>query len=310
MLTILKNGDNGIEKITDLQDNCWIRAVNPTEDEIKMLTDKLAIPRDYIDSSLDRHELPHLEHDGDTILIILREPHFQGKGIEIPFVTVPVGLVFTPTNIVTISKTKSKIVDDVLDECDSELHPANKFRFILLLLLALSKEYLKAVEAINEQVDKVEKRLTVSQRNLEVLQLLNYQKSLVYFTTALRSTDLMMERLEKGELFEITPEDKDLHEDVLVELRQAKDMTQISGDILSQMMDAFASIISNNLNVVMKMLAIITIVITLPNLVAGFMGMNVALPLENHPNAFWIIMFFSAILGLIAAFYFWRKHWF
>jgi len=162
---------------------------------------------------------------------------------------------------------------------------------------------------ITKAVDILEDQLQQSTRNKEVLDLLKYQKSLTYFTTALKSNELMMERLQRSQLLRTYPEDEDLLEDVLTENQQAIEMTNITSNILSSMMDAFASIISNNLNTVMKFLASITIVLSLPTLVASFFGMNVHLPLELHPNAFIYIILISVLISLVVVYIFWRRDW-
>lgn len=310
MLSIIKNGDAGLEEVADICHNSWIRAIDPSPDEMNFLCQKLNIPHDYLLSSLDPDERSHIERDDDTMLIVIRIPHFQGKDADIPYVTIPFGIILAPNMLATVCKINSPIVRGFLSERKKGLTPAKKYRFILYLLLNMAKEYLKAVQAINHQVEELEKRLIASQRNQEVLELLKYQKSLVYFTTGLRSTELTIDRLDKSGFFQQYPEDGDLHEDVMVEVRQAMEMAEISSNILNQMVDAFASIISNNLNVVMKFLALATIVLSLPTLVASIMGMNVALPMADNPNAFLIIMLLSLVISGATAYYFWRKHWF
>ena len=163
---------------------------------------------------------------------------------------------------------------------------------------------------INRTVETLEDRLQLSMRNRELLELLKFQKSLTYFTTALKSNELMMERLHRSQLFKTYPDDEELLEDVLTENQQAIEMTNIAGSILSQMMDAFASIISNNLNVVMKFLASFTIILTFPTMVASFYGMNVGLPLQESPTVFWLILAVSLALSVTVATVFWRRDWF
>jgi magnesium transporter len=310
MLSIIKNGDKGLEEVDEICANSWLRAVDPSSEQITFLCQHLHVPQDYLLSSLDPDERSHIERDDDVMLIVIRIPHFQGVDADIPYVTIPFGIILTPTMLATVCKINSPIVRGFLSERKKGLTPAKKYRFILYLLLNMAKEYLKAVQSINHQVEELEKRLTRSQRNEEVLELLKYQKSLVYFTTGLRSTELTIDRLDKSGFFHQYPEDGDLHEDVMVEIRQAMEMAEISSNILNQMVDAFASIIANNLNVVMKFLALATIVLALPTLVASIMGMNVTLPMSDHPQAFLMIMALSIVISSATAFYFWRKHWF
>jgi magnesium transporter len=183
-------------------------------------------------------------------------------------------------------------------------------RFVLRLLLYTANKYLVYLREITKVVDALEDQLQQSTRNKEVLDLLKYQKSLTYFTTALKSNELMMERLQRSQLLRTYPEDEDLLEDVLTENQQAIEMTNISSNILSGMMDAFASIISNNLNGVMKILAGITIILALPTMVASFYGMNVSLPLESLTFAFPLILGIAFALTLGIVYIFWKRDWF
>ena len=189
------------------------------------------------------------------------------------------------------------------------LETAKRVRFVLRVLLHTSSRYLSHLRRMTRVIDALEDELQESTRNREVLELLKYQKSLTYFTTALRSNELMMERLQRSQWFASYPEDEDLLEDVITENRQAIDMTNITSNILSSMMDAFASIISNNLNRVMKLLASITIVVSLPTMVASFFGMNVGLPFEGHTWAFLVDPGHLAVHEPGGVFAFWRRDW-
>jgi magnesium transporter len=190
------------------------------------------------------------------------------------------------------------------------LETAKRNRFILRLLLATANRYLSYLREIDKIVDTVEDRLQLSQRNRELLELLKYQKSLVYFTTALKTNELMMERLQRWQFFRMYAEDEDLLEDVLTENQQAIEMVNISTNILSSTMDAFASIISNNLNAVMKFLASATIVVNLPTIVFSFFGMNVNLPFAGFDYAHVIILGISIAISLVVIFMFIRRDWF
>ncbi|MCX6069655.1 MAG: magnesium transporter CorA family protein, partial [Chloroflexi bacterium] len=181
--------------------------------------------------------------------------------------------------------------------------------FLLHIFLVAAQQYLTHLRAINKTVDVLEDKLQLSLRNREVLELLKYQKSLTYFTTALKANELMMARLQKSQLFRMYPDDEELLEDALTEIGQAIEMTNISSGILSAMMDAFASIISNNLNVVMKVLTSVTIVLALPTMVGSIYGMNIDLPLQEHPLAFWYVMGAALIVSIGVVIVFIRKDW-
>ncbi|HXD09985.1 MAG TPA: magnesium transporter CorA family protein, partial [Anaerolineales bacterium] len=178
------------------------------------------------------------------------------------------------------------------------------------IFLETATRYLTHLREINRITESIEDRLQKSTRNSEVLELLKFQKSLTYFATALRSNEVMMERVQRMQIFNYYDDDQELLEDVLTENQQAIQMTSINTEILSSMMDAFASIISNNLNGVMKALAAITIIINVPAVVAAFFGMNVILPGENHPLAFLIVFGLALSLTAIAIFIFYKRDWF
>jgi magnesium transporter len=185
-----------------------------------------------------------------------------------------------------------------------------RYRLALYIFLETSARYLTLLREINRATELVEDRLEKSTQNREVLELLKYQKSLTYFATALRSNEVMMERVQRTQLFNYYEEDQDLLEDVLTENQQAIQMTSIATEILSGMMDAFASIISNNLNVVMKALAALTIVLNLPAIVAAFYGMNVSLPGEGQPYAFLVVIGISLGVTAVATYVFYKRNWF
>lgn len=309
MITIYKNHENKLVLMEKPMPGCWIKAINPTPSEIEQLQ-AIGIPNDYITYPLDLDERSRTERENGELLIILRIPHFQGETSDIPYITVPLGIIVTEQYLVTVCKYENDILQEFANGRIKGLIIAKRLRFVLRLLLHTASKYLGYLREINKVVDTLEDQLQESTRNREVLELLKYQKSLTYFTTALKSNELMMERLQRSQLFKTYPEDEDLLDDVLTENQQAIEMTNISSNILSSMMDAFASIISNNLNSVMKLLASITIVLSLPTMVASFYGMNVHLPLENHPYAFLFSLGFSFAISLSVVIIFWRHDWF
>ena len=309
MITIYKNSDNGLQQISEPTSGSWINAINPSSEEIAQIQ-ALGIPQDFITYPLDLDERSRTERENGEILIVLRIPYFQGKAADIPYTTIPLGIIVTDRYILTVCKMENDILRLFSDGRVRDLVITKRLRFVLRLLLSSANKYLAFLREIQKAVDLLEDQLQLSTRNKEVLELLKYQKSLTYFTTALKSNELMMERLRRSGLFEKYPEDEDLLEDVMTENQQAIEMTNITSNILSSMMDAFASIISNNLNGVMKFLASITIVMSLPTMVASFFGMNVELPLENHPFAFPLTLLLSFMISLTAVYIFWRRDWF
>jgi len=304
------NEESGISRIESPVDGCWISLIDPTIDEIDSIK-ALGIPSDFLTYALDLDERPRTEKEDDgTTLIMLSVPIFQGEKFDVPFSTIPLGIILTSRMVITVCKKHNVIIDELLRPRAKGISTSKQIRFILRILLTTATQYLAYLREINHTVELVEDRLQASMKNKEVLDLLKYQKSLVYFTTALRSNELMMERLQKTPLFHRYPEDEDLLEDVITENQQAIEMVGIASNILSSMMDAFASIISNNLNVVMKFLASITIVLSIPTIVTSYFGMNVDLPLQGNDFAFlWIIVIFLAI-SLLIVYVFIKKKWF
>lgn len=309
MINTYKNIDDRLSLLTEPISGSWINVVNPSPDEIAHL-ESLGIPLDYINYPLDLDERARTERENGELLIVLRIPFYQGNSADIPYTTIPLGIILTDRFLITICKLENTVIQDFIAGRIRNLSTGKRHRFVLKILFNTANLYLSYLREITRAVDQLEDQLQKSTRNKEVLELLKYQKSLTLFTTALKSNELMMERLQRSRIFETYPEDEDLLEDVITENRQAIEMTNISSNILSSMMDAFASIISNNLNGVMKLLASVTIVLSIPTMIASFFGMNVHVPLENNPLAFLMIILMTSGIGFTAVFFFWKRDWF
>jgi magnesium transporter len=310
MITILKNHESRLETLPEIVPGAWIHAVDPTPNEIVSLQAALRVPADFVTYPLDLDERPRTERENGATLIVLRVPYFHGQDVDVPYTTMPVGIILTDQLIATVCKSENGVMHDLMDGRVRNLSTAKRNRFVLHLMLLTAQKYLGYLRKINRTVDALEDQLQASMRNKEVLELLKYQKSLTYFTTALKSNELMMQRLQRSRLFEMYPDDEDLLDDALTEIQQAIEMTGISSNILSSMMDAFASIISNNLNVVMKFLASVTIVLSIPTIVASFYGMNVVLPMQDHALAFLITLGLAVGLMGVVIVVFRKRDWF
>ena len=309
MLTIYKTTPEGLQTLESTTNGCWIKAIDPTPEEINQLID-WGIETELITYSLDQDEMARVERDEGYTLILLRIPHFQGETHDIPYATVPMGIIIKENLIATICRHDSHITRILTNGKYRGFKTAKRYRFVLYVLLETATRYLTYLREINRAVDYVEDQLEKSTRNRELLQLLKYQKSLVYFTTALHSNEVMMERLQRMRMFNQYDEDEDLLEDVITENQQAIQVSNINAEILSGLMDAFASIISNNLNVVMKVLTALTIIVSVPTIVSSFFGMNVQLPFGEHPLAYVGILIISLILSFGTAYIFFRRDWF
>ena len=308
MLTVYKTTEQGLEQLESLANGSWIKVVDPTAEEIQKLAD-WGVDADYINYSLDLDEMPRIERDDDYTFILVRIPHRQPDN-DIPYITIPLGVLIKGNMVVTICRYEKDMFKVLADGKYRLLKTGKRYRFALYIFLETATRYLTHLREINRITEALEDQLQKSTRNREVLELLKYQKSLTYFATALRSNEVMMERVQRMQIFNYYEDDQELLEDVLTENQQAIQMTSINTEILSSMMDAFASIISNNLNAVMKVLAALTIILNLPAIVAAFYGMNVDLPGENHPLAFLTVIGISIALTALATFIFYKRDWF
>ena len=309
MITIYKTVAGKLVEQKRATPGVWIHAVSPSEVEHAQLI-KWGVPKEAINSALDIDELARVEKEDGVMFIIIRVPYFYGDQVDIPYNTIPLGVVTSSKWIVTICSQSTELMRESRKSKEHPLNTKKHNTFILHILYNTAKLFLKHLSSINHIVDNLEDRLSVSIRNKELFELLKYQKSLVFFSTALKTNELMIERLQRIKLFQKYPEDKDLLDDVLTENLQAMEMTNISGNILSQMMDAFASMISNNQNNVIKLLTSVTIVLSITVVVASFFGMNVELPFQGHPIAFELTLAISAVIAFLAIWFFRKKDWF
>jgi magnesium transporter len=310
MIKFMKTTENGIEQLTEVVNNCWVQVVDPNPEEMRQLKE-LGLPYDFITYPLDIDERARSEREDDgTLLIIVRVPIFQGMISDIPYSTMPLGIIVTDKFIVTISRQDYSVIQQFAEGRMRGFSTAKRYRFILRILHDLATDYLAKLREISRATDGLEDKLQSSMKNKEVLELLKYQKSLVVFNQGIKSNEVLIERLQRMKIFTQYDKDEDLLEDVITENQQALGMIDISTNILNSMMDAFASIISNNLNVVMKFLASMTIILSIPTIVTSFFGMNVGLPMADHPLAYlWIIVLFVAICaGVVILFL--KRDWF
>jgi magnesium transporter len=310
MIKIFKTTGNGFISIDDIEKDCWVNVTNPTPDELIKLSEDLTIPLDFLTDSLDVDERSRIETENDTTLIVLRVPKFDKNNPGVPFTTLPLGIVFTKDIIITVCLGDINEVLDLFKGKIKNLPTQNRRRFILHLFHRTAFFYLKYLKEINKKSNEVETELHRSMKNEELIKLLDIEKSLVFFTTSLRSNELMMERLSKIRALELNEDDKDLLEDIIVDNKQAIEMANIYSNILSGMMDAFASVISNNLTIVMKFLTSVTIILMLPTLVASIYGMNVELPFQHTSHAFFITIGLSFCLSSVGVLIFLKNKWF
>jgi magnesium transporter len=311
MIQVFKWVGNRYAPVEDIEQGCWVNIVNPSRMEVEKLSAELSIPLDFLTDPLDADERSRIETDEGVLLIVLRIPDYDEKNSEVPFITIPAGIILAKNDVlITIcSSDINELLELHIGKAKS-IPNASKTGFFLRIFLRTALLYLKFLKEINRRTGEIEKELQKSLKNEELIHLLNLEKSLVFFTTALKSNELMMERLLKIKTLGLNEDDEDMLEDVIVENKQAIEMANIYSNILSGMMDAFASVISNNLNAVMKILTLITIILMLPTLIVSFYGMNIDLPFQNFPYAVLIVLGMSLTLSGATLLFFRKKRWF
>ncbi len=309
MITYWETGTS-FNRLAEYQPNCWINLQEPTNEEVELLINNHNAPRDFIMDVLDTDERSRIEVEEDNMLIILRVPlNNQNKGV--PFITVPLGIIFSNNQIITICSRRTKIISSLIKAVnENKITITNPFDYVLRIFLISAVWFLQFLKEINVQTALIEKDLENATKNKELHRLLSMEKCLVFFITSLKSNEMVLAKMRNGRNTQGIEHDEDLMEDVVIETKQALEMANVYSDIQSGMMDAFASIISNNLNVIMKQLTAVTIILMIPTLVASLYGMNVPNGLEESHFAFGYVITISVVLVLIGIFTFKRKNWF
>ena len=311
MLTIYKTSPQGLKVITEFEDDSWTSVVNPTYDELERVAKAFSVPVEILTDPLDIEERSRFETEDNAQMIILRIPVADTSAHRILFFTVPLGILVSNSRIATICRKDNEVMADFVDGKVRNFSTANQMRFILQVFLRTSLLYLRNLKEIHTDSSILQEKLHKAMVNKHLLSLLNLQKSLVFFATSLRSNELMIERLQKAPFFKLGEEEQDLFDDVMVENRQAIEMSSIYNNILTGMMDAFASLISNNMGGVVKLLTSITIIIAWPTFIASLIGMNVTMPFHvDTVWAFWGVMAFTVVSSVVLIWWFLRRRWF
>ena len=301
--------ENGFTEKAEWQPNCWVNVECPDNDDFKFLTEELKVPESFLEDIADVDERPRTETEDNWLLTILRIP-MQSNQRGVPFITVPIGIITNDGIIVSVCYHHTELIPDFIQHTRRKnIVVNNKLDLILRIIYSSAVWFLKYLKQINNDVATAEKELEKSIRNEDLLPLMKLQKTLVYFNTSIRGNEVMIGRLKN--IFQDTNYlDLELLEDVVIELKQAYNTVNIYSDILTGTMDAFASIISNNVNAIMKRMTSLSITLMIPTLIASFYGMNVDIHLESFPHAFIFIILLSAILSAVTFVWFRRIKWF
>ena len=301
---------NKFEEIKEFKRGAWINLVNPSENEIKKVCESIQIEDDFIRYAIDYEEKARIdqEEDDNTTLFIIDVPIIEKNEENDVYTTMPLGMIVVRDDFfITVSLKKNKIIEDFEKRKIKNFQTYKKTRFIFQILYLNSSYYLNYLKQINKETEIAEYILKNSMKNKELLKLLSLEKGLVYFTTSLKSNELVMEKTMRGKIIKLYEEDEEILEDAITENRQAIEMSQIYSNILNGTMDAYASIISNNLNGVMKWLTSITIILAVPTMISSFWGMNVPLPFEHNQAGFAIMILIAVVTTILVTWWLNKK---
>ena len=309
MIKIYKTDMTGkLEQLNNIELNSWIHLVHPTQEETKLVCESTGIDPRLIAKVLDEEELSRVEVEGEATLIVANIPYLVDHSHKNKYRTLPLGIIHTKNHIVTIILKENKLFEDFENGTIKEFYTEKKTRFTIQLLLRISQGYLMALNEMNKDIQKQEQLLAKATKNQELIEMLNIEKSLVYFMGALKYNQATLDKLAKGTMIPFYEEDMDLLEDAMIESNQAIEMANIYKEIMSSTTETYASIISNNLNVLMKFLAGITIVFSIPTMIASFMGMNVPLgSFGTEPASFFVLILISLGLSMVIAYWLKKK---
>lgn len=309
MITCYKILDRKVEKIDAPEAGCWINIHPPIDKgEIERFAQEMVIELDFLADSLDIDERSRYEKEDDTRLILVNAPTLNNSAPENEslYLTIPIGIVLTPDNVITISSHERTVLKRFRKGKVKNFDPVNQQKFVLQIFEQIVQDYLVCLKKLNKRRNEVEKELYDSSRNKELRNLLSIEKSLVYFVNSLSANDLLKLKMKRTDFLGIRNDEEltDLFEDIIIDNGQALEMSNVYTNILNGTMEAYASIISNNLNMVIQRLTLVTIILMVPTLVASLYGMNIPLPFMDSEYSFYFIVFFSLVIsGLLAWFF-------
>lgn len=314
MVQYFKNINRQTQEVQGPESANWINVTPPfQENEINNLSETLNIPRDLLTDTLDIEERARYEEEDGVKLVILKTP-VENKSLnesDADYVTIPISIIITQRNqVITVNSFENVAIRRFLNTF-AKRHPERPNMMVLKIFEKVVMDFIEVLKEINHRRNILEQKLYDSNRNEELLYLMRVQKSLVYFVTALRSNELLLMKMERTNFLNCDEEEREFLEDLIIEFSQALEMANTYTNILSSTMDAFASIINNNMNMVMKRLTSITILISLPTLIASFYGMNVPIPFaDSGVYSFAIPVTLSIIVSVVMTLYFNKKRWF
>ncbi len=293
---------NRMMRLSTFEEGCWVDLVNPTDDEVEDVTLFTGIPEEMLKAALDEEEPARAEQDEENFLCLLDTPTITDTDKGDMYETIPMALIYNPKCVVTVSLHGNPVLGDFISN-RVQVNTAKPVHFVLSFMMGNAKKFLSNLRQIDKKSLRVQAELHRSMKNKELIQLLTLENSLVYFSTSLNSNINVYNKMEKLPVVARNEDYKDLFDDVVIETRQAVEMCKIYRDVLSGTMDAYASVISNNMNLSMKILTVITIILSVPTLIASLWGMNVDVPFELMKGGFWIVIGISVVITAVVSFF-------
>ncbi len=293
MIEYYTQNGKSLEKTESIAPGVWVYAIAPNADEVNFLAKELNIETGFITSALDEEERSHIDTDedsGSTLIVVDAPIALKDEKNVVTYSTVPIGMIFTKSNLLTVCLRSDTVLSDFTNGFVKNINPSFKTRMFLQIMMHMAQRYMQYLRQIDKITDYIEKRLNKSTSTNELVQMLDLQKSLVYFTTALKNAEMNLSRIERGKVLKLYSEDDEILEDVIIEYKQAREMADIFSSVLSGTIDTFSTVISNNLNETMKKLTSVTILIAIPTMIAGFYGMNINMDGLPLSQSFWLIM--------------------
>lgn len=308
MIAYYKTINNKLTQLESFESGCWVNLTSPTIKEINFISDLLSIDIDSIKSALDEEERSRIDVEENHTLILIDIPIDESDDSSLHYSTIPLGIILTSNAILTICINETRVINDFIKHNIKDFFTFMKTRFVFQILHKNASYYLFYLRKINKMTTSIEKEIYSSMRNKQLIQLLELEKSLIYFSTSLKSNELVLKKILRSPSIKKYEQDEDLLEDVIIENKQAVEMAKIYGDILSRIMDAFSAIISNNQNRVMQFLTSITLITTIPTIISGVFGMNVGgVPFFDNANGFWYINLIISVICLIITLFMFRN---
>ena len=314
MKTIYYSRNNELTKVEKIRQNSWVQLVNPTLDDIHDVATTLNLPIEFLNDALDADERPRIEHRGPATLLMLHipysDPAVKNLYDDVKYKTIPFGIVLTGGHMVTVCKENGFINKDFFEQQGLILDEHNQSYNLFAILNQVAHVFADASKTLDDSISKAEDELSKSYRNQELYTLLYLNESLIYLTTALKNMMHVMTRMQQDNPLPMDSRARLLFEEALVEVEQVYSITKISQINLNNVMDAYGNIIQNNVSHIVKLLTAVTIVLSIPTLIASIYGMNVPLPYQEEPGAFTAIIISMVVISGIVALFFQKKRYF